>query len=810
MSDHASRQRANRLASSSSPYLLQHAHNPVEWWPWGDEAIAEARLRDVPIFLSIGYSTCYWCHVMERECFENEAIATLMNGRFVCVKVDREERPDLDDLYMTATQITTGHGGWPMSVFLEPGGLRPFYCGTYFPPKPAHGRPSFPQILDGLAQAWKSQRAEVLAQAEAIAREVGDQLAAMPGPVALGARQVSDAIQALLAMFDRVEGGFGRAPKFPQPLYLEFLLDAREVAGDEATRASIDLAVTHTLDRMMVGGIMDQVGGGFHRYSVDAHWTVPHFEKMLYDNAMLAGVYARAARVYGQSQYARVARMTFAYVLRELTASDLAVSTATNGFASAQDAEVDGHEGLNYLWQPDEVRNAMADGLKEWLDVAISIYGLSGSANFRDPHHPDAPPAYVLRLEDRLDRLAAARSEKPDQLIERVDALNAMLLSARAARKQPRLDDKRITEWNAMMIASMASASADLNDASLWKHARDAAVFLVRELDRLDPASQARTLHRSWRDGNVSVPAFLADHAWLVLALVRLHEARSSRPDFADRTDEYQPLSVAFDVADRAIDLFTDADTGRWHDARGGRTDLFVRAVSTYDGATPSGVSVMLHALIALSKHEVESPSQPGRYMATALKLLVWMSGALAQRPLAMINATRAVLGLLAEGGASAHQLSRIGPSTEPAASKPGHEAVQVFASEERIAVGQESPAALRLRVVIAEGYHITAADPGDLDAADLRLMPLRVGLIPGSGSGVRVYADYPPGEPWGINGEQRVHSGTIEFDVVIERAGTWSGRPLLGVTFQTCSETECLMPSTIELDVAIDRTDPD
>jgi uncharacterized protein YyaL (SSP411 family) len=385
---------ANRLSRETSPYLLQHAHNPVAWFPWGDEAIAEARRRDVPIFLSIGYSTCYWCHVMERECFESEEIARQMNDRFVCVKVDREERPDLDDLYMTATQLLTGHGGWPMSVFLEPQGLRPFWAGTYFPPEPRHGVPSFPQVLDAMSRAWTERRGEVLEQAASVAEGVRQHMVSEEAPVGLGLPQVTEAGRDLLKRFDRVHGGFGGAPKFPQPVFLEFLLDLRAAAADDATRDAIDQAVRRTLDRMAIGGVFDQVGGGFHRYSVDERWLVPHFEKMLYDNAQLAQVYARAAVVYSDDFYATIARRTLDYALREMTSSE-------GAFYSAQDAEVDGREGGNYVWTPEEIRAALPP---EDAGFAIKVYGADAGPNFRDPHYPDSSSTNVLFLRERRAR----------------------------------------------------------------------------------------------------------------------------------------------------------------------------------------------------------------------------------------------------------------------------------------------------------------------------------------------------------------------------------------------------------------------
>ncbi|MCU0689633.1 MAG: DUF255 domain-containing protein, partial [Phycisphaerales bacterium] len=344
---------SNRLAAERSPYLLQHAHNPVDWWPWGPEALAEARRRDVPIFLSIGYSTCYWCHVMERECFENATIGRQMSEQFLCIKVDREERPDLDDVYMAAVQMLTGHGGWPMSVFLEPHTLKPFWAGTYFPPVPARGLPSFPQVLTRLSTAWSARRSEVLQQADSVAEALRERLALSEvTPVLVGPKHVGMAVQTLLTIFDRTDGGFGRAPKFPQPVYLDLLLTVRQHLGEEGVRAAADHALKLTLDRMATGGMFDQLAGGFHRYSVDTHWLVPHFEKMLYDQAQLLPVYAQASIIYGDPWYAQIARRIATYLRTEMTSPH-------GAFYSAQDAEVDGREGLNYVWTPRQITDAL-------------------------------------------------------------------------------------------------------------------------------------------------------------------------------------------------------------------------------------------------------------------------------------------------------------------------------------------------------------------------------------------------------------------------------------------------------------------
>ena len=371
--------KANRLAEETSPYLLQHAYNPVNWYPWGEEAFAAARERNVPIFLSIGYSTCYWCHVMERESFEKPEVAKIMNRDFVCIKVDREQRPDVDEIYMTAcqvyTRVTTGRasGGWPLSIFLDPSNLKPFFAGTYFPPEPGFGKPSFTDLLKGVHESWDTKRDSLEEQANQVATMVVRELETISGVQPLDTGLADRAVSSLLSYHDETNGGFGGAPKFPQPVYLELM-----IAGGW-DRPEVEQAVRRTLDAMAMGGIYDHVGGGFHRYAVDATWTVPHFEKMLYDNGQLASVYADVYQRTGDVYYAEVVRGILDYVLREMTAAD-------GAFLSAQDAEVNAREGGSYIWLPDEVRESLGGG-DDLASMALDVYGLSNGSNFRDPHH---------------------------------------------------------------------------------------------------------------------------------------------------------------------------------------------------------------------------------------------------------------------------------------------------------------------------------------------------------------------------------------------------------------------------------------
>ncbi|MEZ6242306.1 MAG: thioredoxin domain-containing protein [Phycisphaerales bacterium] len=779
---HAQPRHANRLAGETSPYLLQHAHNPVDWFAWGEEAFTEARRRDVPIFLSIGYSTCYWCHVMERESFEDEATAALMNDRFVCVKVDREERPDVDDLYMTATQIMTGRGGWPMSSFLEPESLRPFWCGTYFPREPRQGLPAFTQVLEGIARAWKTQREDVLAQGEQVAGAVREALGGEAEPTPVGRAHVSGAIEGLLRTVDRTNGGFGGAPKFPQPANLMLLLDAREGAEGD-TLAAIDASVRTTLDRMALGGMFDQVGGGFHRYSTDAIWLVPHFEKMLYDQAQLVIAYARAATVYADEFYGRIVRRTLDYVLREMTPSS---EPGAGGFFSAQDAEVDGREGLNYLWTPEEVRGALpADD----AELAIKLYGLDKGANFRDPHHRDEAARTILSLRDRPERLAGALGMTPNDLCAKLDSINEKLYSVRAQRKQPHLDDKVIVSWNAMMIEALVAGTSLTGDARYHEGAERAGTHILTRMRAPDG-----TLLRVARGGKAKTPAFLEDHAALIRALVALHASPFAAGD--------QRLRDAVEIADLAEAAFA-APGGGYFDTREGQGDLFVRTRSTYDGAIPCGSSLMLGALLML--HDATGE---GRFLDRAVGALSSLSPRLARSPVAVVEATRQLLRML-RSPVLAGRMTLDEPQrfvTNDAAPFP----VEVLASADTIEVAPDRPASFRLRLEIKDAYHIVAADPGE---GGRGLIPLRVGLV--RGQGVAVYADYPAGEAFdpGIPGvgDIRVHHGVIEFDVAIEHApgvGPSTGDPILGVTFQACTQTECLEPRTLELGVEIDVSD--
>lgn len=775
---------ANRLARESSPYLLQHAHNPVDWWPWGPDAIAEARSRDVPIFLSIGYSTCYWCHVMERESFENDDIARVMNEHCVNIKLDREERPDLDDIYMAATMLTTGSGGWPMSVFLEPDTLRPFYCGTYFPAVAGHGRPPFPELVAAISEAYRQQRDQIRGHANDVAQAVREHLAARATSAAavatLGARHVAEALQQVLAAQDPTHGGFGKAPKFPQPVFLDFLLDGSLRAADDATRDAIEFALRRALNAMALGGIFDQVAGGFHRYSVDAQWTVPHFEKMLYDNAQLAGTYAAASQLLADPFFDRIARRTLDFVLREMT-------NPRGGFHSAIDAEVDGREGLNYLW----TRAQLIDTLGE-DDAAFAseMYQLDQGANFQDPHHPDTPASNVLRLARRVEESAVLVGRDPQVAQDRLDAINTKLLAARAMRKQPRIDDKAIASWNGLMIAAFARAGRELDEPRYTNSAATAAAF-ARE--HLIDASGA--LRRSWRDGVHGPRAVLEDHAALALGLLELARAHGNHPFARD---------LALSLLARIRTDFIDPDTGVPYDTREAQTDLFVRPRSTHDGAIPSATSLYLHALI--DAHEVTGDDT---HLQHAISTLATLVDTIAASPMGCVNATRALLRILAKPELAplfaAHDTQSADERLPPAHTNPlDHDPVQIFAEVERLVIPASDPAVATILVKVENGYHVAAANP---DFAGIT--PFRVHVI--NGTGVAAYADYPQGQwyppnaPADATGRMRAYTGSIELRIVLEREGQWTGQPLIAVTYQPCRDDACLHARTVELDIALD-----
>src|SRR5919112_1353811 len=486
----------NRLAGETSPYLLQHKDNPVDWYPWGDEALARAREEDKPMLVSVGYSACHWCHVMEHESFENDAIAATMNDLFVNIKVDREERPDLDSLYMAAVQSMTGHGGWPLNVFLTPDGT-PFYGGTYFPPDDRMGMPGFPKVLEAVASAFRERRAEVEENAQQIRELLRRATTELPKPDDLTPEILATASEQLAQSFDARNGGFGGAPKFPQPAALEFLLRQDKRGGGQREA----IMVQRTLERMASGGIYDQIGGGFHRYAVDAVWLVPHFEKMLYDNAQLASVYLAGFQAYGEDRYRQVAEETLDFVARELT-------DPRGGFYATLDADTAGHEGLFYTWTAEELDETLGPD-----DVAIANlwFNVEPGGNF-EGRTVLATPRTAADVADRLGITESALTESLARIKQR-------LLEARAQRERPGRDEKVITSWNGLMLRAFADGSRILHRDDLRGVAESNAEFVLEHLQR-----EGRLL-RSWKNGDARIGGFLEDYAFFVDGLLALYRA---------------------------------------------------------------------------------------------------------------------------------------------------------------------------------------------------------------------------------------------------------------------------------------------
>ncbi len=547
----------NRLAAETSPYLLQHAHNPVDWYPWGPEALERARREDRPIFLSIGYSACHWCHVMERESFENDETAALMNEHFVSIKVDREERPDLDDVYMAAVQSMTGSGGWPMSVFLTPD-LRPFFGGTYFPPEDRHGMAGFPRVLEAVADAYRTRRADVEQQAGALAAHLEAQLGVPAGDRDPEPQQLEVAASRIGASFDEVHGGFGGAPKFPAPMLLEFLLRAWRRSGDDRTLAM----VTRTLDGMADGGIHDQLAGGFARYATDAHWLVPHFEKMLYDNALLAHAYLEAFRATGDERHARVARLTLDFLLAEMR-------TADGGFASALDADSEGVEGRFYVWGWDELQLVLSGaGLSEpELRVVAEHWGATEHGNWEGTNvlHRPAP------------------SDSPSELVERA---RLALLDARGRRTRPARDDKQLAAWNGLALRAFAHGALVLGEARFEDASRELVTFIATHLVR-----DGDRLWRTARDGRAHTPGFAEDYLLVADGLIEAHAALG----------EAQPLTMARALVATAVREFWDDGAGTFVDTSDEHDRTVARPRGIVDNATPSANSVGADVLLRLA-----------------------------------------------------------------------------------------------------------------------------------------------------------------------------------------------------------------
>ena len=640
---------SNRLINETSPYLLQHAENPVDWYPWGEEALGRARQEDRPILLSIGYSACHWCHVMERESFENEDIAVLMNDNFVNIKVDREERPDLDAVYMEAVQMMTGSGGWPMTVFLTPEG-RPYYGGTYFPPEDRGGMPGFPRLLAAASQAYHTNKGEIDRVTRQLAEQMG-RTGQMPrGFTPLTTEVMHNAYSQLATQFDHLNGGFGSAPKFPQPMTPEFLLRYNRHGFNARALEMVEL----TLQKMAYGGMYDQVGGGFHRYSTDAYWLVPHFEKMLYDNALLARLYLHAWQVTGNPLYRRITEETLDYVLREMT-------DPAGGFYSAQDADSEGVEGKFFVWTPDELRSLLVED----ADLVMGYYGVTERGNFEG--------ANILNVPRPPEEYASQRGVSEDDLSAAVQRARAVLLDVREQRIHPLLDDKVLTSWNGLMLRSFAESGAALGRPDYLDCARKNAGFLLASMRGPDGR-----LLRTWRNGEAKLNGYLEDYACLADGLLSLHEA----------TLEPRWLQEAVSIADGMNALFWDDAVGGFYDTGSDHETLVIRPRDVFDNAQPCGGSVATDVLLRLAV--VTGNDDYSAKGATPLRAMQQLLG---RAP----AATGHWLGALDFYVSLPREIVIVGPAGDPATTSMLDEVSQRFMPN-RVLVGVSDPASPPLK----------------------------------------------------------------------------------------------------------------
>jgi uncharacterized protein YyaL (SSP411 family) len=733
----------NRLSHETSPYLLQHAHNPVDWYPWGEEAFARARDEGKPVFLSVGYSTCHWCHVMEKESFEDEEVAAFLNAHFVAIKVDREERPDVDDLYMTAVQMMSGHGGWPMSVWLT-ADRRPFFGATYFPKR------QFLDVLARIDEAWTGERESIDAQATRVAEALSAQKVAAGTARALGTDVLERAVAAIAPRFDKVRGGFAGAPKFPSETTLLLLLSRFERTGE--TRA-YDLAAV-TLDQMARGGIYDQAGGGFHRYSVDADWLVPHFEKMLYNQAWLTRAYLEAYRLGGDPAFLRVVRETLAYVLRDMTSPE-------GAFYTAEDADSEGEEGKFYVWTAAEIDAALpADD----ATLAKAYYGVTPAGNFEHG-------ATILHVPVALPDFARARKLDPAALAASLDRIDARLRDARGKRVRPLRDDKILSGWNGMMIGAFARAGADLGDESYQRAAERAAEFVLTRM-----RDAAGSLLRTHRAGTSKIPAFQEDFAYLLDGLLELHRA----------TGAARWLEAAQKLADEMLRRFWDAEGGGFFATSATHEALLVRSKDSYDGAVPSGNAVAAHALARLARATGDR-----RYAERAEQTLAAFATGIEAQPVAYTHFLQAAE-VLEDGEVGSRGADRAG-------------VVRLAATPASIAVAAGATVAVTLRAQLRPGWHVQSHHP----ASDA-YVPTLVALD-GTPAGLTLQdVAYPDGKSVRLAFEPQplsVYEGAIEIPLRLAVGKDAVAGPRVArvrLRFQACDDRKCLPPDAAVVSVAL------
>ena len=749
----------NRLIHETSPYLLLHAHNPVEWYPWDDEALTRAKKENKLIFLSVGYSTCYWCHVMEREVFSNPEIAEQMNKNFINIKIDREERPDLDEIYMTATQIMIRRGGWPNSVFLTPD-LKPFYAGTYFPPTDKLNRPGFPTVLDAVHEAWVTREAEVINAANEITNIIERVIST--GFTSLTAESldrslISTGVTHLKTTYNQAYGGFGTAPKFPSPANLEFLLREYERQSKLQTAntdaESLLKMVTQTLDMMAYGGIYDQIGGGFHRYSVDAKWLVPHFEKMLYDNAQLAKIYLQAYKITEKPQYRRIAEKLFSFIAREMTAPD-------GGFYSAIDAETDAEEGKYYVWTEDEIKKVLS---KKDVKEFASVYGVDKGPNFEGKN--------VLYVPNGAESEAS---------LKKVKSARETLLAARYERERPLLDTKIIVSWNGMMIDALAYGYEVLGEEKYLTAASKAAELILDKMRKPDGE-----LWHTYTAGVAKYDAYLDDYAFFVRGLLGLSNA----------TGEERWLRSATTLTDKMIELFWDDKHGGFFFTKADAKQLIVRTKKPHDSAIPSGNAVAVDNLLMLN------PS----YRNYAEKTIRSFAKAMGDTPSSFMHMLFALNGYLnIEEGLSV-STPELNTSAQEKLSLGDSSQALVTATAKIKTPTKGNQIDVEVQVKIAAGWHINANPAGQDNLIPTTITVDKDALIEINN------VKYPKGKsmkfefsPESVN----VYDGTFTIPLKLKQKPDTlikKGVPIiLKLNYQACNDTECSLPQELNIPLKI------
>jgi len=743
----------NRLVFETSPYLRQHARNPVDWRPWGAEALALAKAEGKPVFLSVGYSTCHWCHVMEHESFEHDEVAAILNEHYVCIKVDREERPDIDAIYMTATQLFAGRGGWPNSVWLTPEG-KPWFAGTYYPRDDRDGRPGFKTLLTKLREVWDERPADVQAQADKIAEAIAQQGTLPAAAGSLDRALVEGALEQVAAQYDAELGGFGGAPKFPPHQTLALLLAEHRRGGSEDALAM----VLRTLEAMAEGGIHDHLGGGFHRYSTDARWFLPHFEKMLYDNAQLLPIYAEAASITGRDDLADVARGIAGWALRDMR-------DPAGGFHSALDADSEGEEGRFYLWTSEQLAAVLGEAEAARFG---DVYGLEPGGNYHEEatgHRPGTSILYLPRaLRTGVDRAALAGQR--ERLREARDR----------SRVWPEKDDKVLTAWNGLMIAGLARAGALLDEPAWIDAAAEAADFLLARCRR-----DGRLL-RSFREGRAALAAYLDDHAFLALGLLELHAA----------TGDVAHLERARTLMDVLLKRYWDEDGAGFFFTAHDHEALLHRGKDPFDGALPSGNGVAAPVLLRLAA--AGAPHANEHYGDRALELLSAFQPAIERAPRGCASLIAALALHLEETGEEGMPPVEGADGAADAFARRGPVAAELYLSSNTAVKGEELEALVRLGVDSA--WHVNAHEPGSAD-----LVPTRLELATGS---VFELLDlrYPPGDevrvPYAADAT-RVYSGDRWLKARL-RATADEGPVEFALHFQPCDASRCLPPDSLTL----------